>query len=119
MAPGKLYSPAKLQRIATLLDNQYKIPFTSYRIGWDFIIGLIPVVGDFLTFLVSAYILLAARHYPVSKFIWFKMILNIVIDFFLGIVPIVGDLADAAWKANAKNVKLLLQVAEKASYEHT
>jgi hypothetical protein len=35
------------------------------------------------------------------------MLLNIAIDFLIGIVPIVGDLADASFRANSKNVRLL------------
>lgn len=36
-----------------------------------------------------------------------QMFMNIVIDFFIGFVPLLGDLADAAFKANTRNVRLL------------
>lgn len=35
------------------------------------------------------------------------MILNIIIDTIVGFIPILGDLADAAFKANTRNVRLL------------
>jgi hypothetical protein len=37
----------------------------------------------------------------------FMMLLNILLDFVVGLVPIIGDLADAAIRANSKNVRLL------------
>jgi hypothetical protein len=35
------------------------------------------------------------------------MFFNVFIDFFIGAIPILGDLADAAFKANTRNVRLL------------
>lgn len=35
------------------------------------------------------------------------MLFNVGIDFGIGIVPILGDIADAYWKANTKNVRVL------------
>lgn len=108
-----VYSTSSIERLAKLLDNEYKVPGTNWSFGWDFIIGLIPVAGDFLTLLVSCYILLAARKFPIRKSTWVKMGANIMIDFLIGSIPIFGDIFDAAYKANAKNVKLLLAEIEK------
>ena len=41
------------------------------------------------------------------KKILFMMAINVVVDFLLGLVPFVGDLADAAMRANSRNVRLL------------
>ena len=35
------------------------------------------------------------------------MLFNMLLDFLVGLVPFVGDLADAAFKCNTRNVKLL------------
>lgn len=106
----------ELIQLAHLLDSQFKIPFTSIRIGWDFIIGLVPVAGNLLTTLVSIYIVITARHYRVSRLVWLKMILNILIDTLLGIIPIAGNVADAFWRSNDKNIKLLKEAIEKQKH---
>jgi Domain of unknown function (DUF4112) len=43
---------------------------------------------------------------PVSKL--GRMGLNVGIDAVVGAVPLVGDLFDVAWKANRRNLRLLL-----------
>ena len=103
----------ELIQLAHLLDSQFKIPFTSIRIGWDFILGLVPVAGNLLTTLVSIYIVITARHYRVSRLVWLKMILNVLIDTLLGVIPIAGNVADAFWRSNDKNIKLLKEAIEK------
>ena len=42
---------------------------------------------------------------------WWKLG-NIVLDFLIGLIPIIGDFLDAGFKANAKNIKLLLTAIE-------
>ena len=37
------------------------------------------------------------------------MIANLVLDGAVGSVPVVGDLFDIAWKANRRNLELLLR----------
>ncbi len=103
-----LYNLNNIKRLARLMDNEYEIPGTRWRFGWDFIIGLVPVLGDALTLLVSGYILFLGRKYTLRKSTWIKMLLNLLIDFFIGSIPVAGDLFDAAYKANARNLKLLI-----------
>lgn len=110
--PGGVYSLASLKKIAYLLDDQFRVPFTRFRLGWDFIIGLIPIAGDLLTAIMSLFILIAARKYNISGSVMWKMLGNIVLDFLIGLIPVVGDFLDAGYKANAKNVKLLLAAIE-------
>ena len=110
--PTGLFSIASVKRIAYLLDDQFKVPFTQYRLGWDFILGLIPVAGDLITAIMSLFILIAARKYHIKAGVMWKMLGNIVLDFLIGLVPVVGDILDAGFKANAKNVKLLLAAIE-------
>jgi hypothetical protein len=110
--PTGLFSLKSLQRIAFLLDDQFRVPFTRLRLGWDFIIGLVPVAGDLLTAIVSFYILIAARKYNIRGGILWRMLGNIVLDFLIGLIPVVGDILDAGYKANAMNIKLLLNAIE-------
>jgi len=110
--PSGIYSIPNLKRIAYLLDDQFKVPFTPYRLGWDFILGLVPIVGDLVTAIMSMFLLVAARKYKIPDRVLWRMLLNIIIDFLIGLIPAIGDVVDAAWKANAKNVKLLLKAIE-------
>ena len=98
----------RLRQLAHLLDDRFRIPGTSYRIGLDGLIGLVPGLGDAVTTLFSLYIVLEARRLglPLTKL--GRMGLNVGVDAVLGAVPLLGDLFDVAWKANRRNLTLLL-----------
>jgi Domain of unknown function (DUF4112) len=98
----------RLRQLAHLLDDRFRIPGTSYRIGLDGLIGLLPGLGDAVTTLLSLYIVLEARRLglPLTKL--GRMGLNVGVDAVLGAVPVLGDLFDVAWKANRRNLALLL-----------
>lgn len=101
---------ARLKRIRLLshfLDEQLQIPGTTYRVGLDGLLGLIPGVGDVAGALLSAYILYEAMRLGVPRTVLLRMAANIGLDSVVGAIPIVGDIFDMAWKANKKNVALL------------
>jgi Domain of unknown function (DUF4112) len=98
----------RLRQLAHLLDDRFRIPGTSYRVGLDGLIGLVPGVGDVVTTLLSLYIVLEARRLGVPLTKLGRMGLNVGVDAVLGAVPLLGDLFDVAWKANRRNVRLLL-----------
>lgn len=81
------YSLQNLERFASLMDDRFRLPVLNIRVGWDFIIGLIPVAGDLLTALASLYILVGAVKYRVRKRVIARMLLNVGIDFVAGAVP--------------------------------
>jgi hypothetical protein len=97
----------RIRQISYLLDNAFPIPGTNYRIGLDPILGLLPVGGDFIGMVFSAYIIVKAAQIGVPQEKLVQMVSNIIIDTFVGSVPVFGDLFDAAWKSNMKNVALL------------
>ncbi len=97
----------RLRQLSRLLDKAIVIPGTGVGIGLDPILGLIPVGGDFLGVMLSAYIVLESARLGVPKRTLGKMVFNIIIDSFVGAVPVLGDLFDFTWKANEHNVKLL------------
>ena len=115
--PTDIFSIKSIQRIAYLLDDQFRVPFTRFRLGWDFILGLFPIAGDLLTAIMSLFILIAARKYHIKGSVMWKMLGNIVVDFLIGLIPVVGDILDAGYKSNAKNVKLLLAAIAKQNPE--
>lgn len=98
---------AELRSISHLFDDAIPIPGTPYRIGIDPLLGLLPAVGDYLGAIVSAYIVIQAARIGASNQTLARMVGNIIGDTFVGTVPLFGDLVDVAWKANAKNIKLL------------
>lgn len=111
---GEWIDPAKsgeihphLQFIASLMDDIFEIPGTKIRIGIDGLIGLIPVLGDLVTFLIAGIFLQEAERLGVSRWTKMRMVGNTLIDLGVGAIPFVGDLFDFGFKANRKNLKLL------------
>lgn len=99
----------KLDNLAWLLDNSIKIPGTSWKIGLDGILGLIPGVGDLAAGGLSTYILYQAVKLKVPKVILARMTLNILLESVIGVIPVLGDLFDFMFKANQRNVDLMRQ----------
>lgn len=99
-----------LERLATLsrlLDGAFRIPGTGIRFGFDAILGLIPGVGDVLTNVVSAYLVLEARRLGASRTDMVRMVGNILVDAVLSSIPIAGDIFDVFWRANDRNMAIL------------
>lgn len=95
------------QDIANTLDTAVKIPFIGVRVGLDFLIGLIPGIGDAIVLLMSWRIVYLGRKMGVPKPVLTQMVRNALLDFGLGFVPVVGDIVDIFYKANTKNVQLM------------
>ncbi len=104
-----LASLKRLDRLADLSDSKFRIPFTRIRFGLDSLIGLIPVVGETIGLVISLYILMEASKLGVPRALKAKMLGNILLDWLVGLVPVVGDIADIAFKANVRNMKLLVE----------
>ncbi|WP_078120494.1 DUF4112 domain-containing protein [Thiosocius teredinicola] len=102
----------KLERLAWLLDSSIRVPGTRWRIGLDGLVGLIPGVGDLLAGAASSYILLQAVRLGVPWAVSLRMALNIVLESLVGVIPVFGDLFDFAFKANQRNVQLMLDYFE-------
>jgi Domain of unknown function (DUF4112) len=97
----------RVRVLSRLLDEKFRIPGTTYRVGLDGLLGFIPGIGDAAGALLSTYILYEAIRLGTPKALLFRMIANIGIDTVGGAIPIVGDIFDMAWKANKKNAALL------------
>jgi hypothetical protein len=101
-------SLSRLDRVARLMDDQFRLPIVGYRVGLDPVIGLIPGGGDWATWVVSVYIFWQSLRLGAPTAILTRMVLNLTTDLVVGYVPILGDTFDAAFKANRKNVDMLL-----------
>jgi hypothetical protein len=97
----------RLARLAWLLDSSIPIPGTSFSIGLDALIGLVPVAGDLVGVLLSGYIVREAAALGASRSILARMALNVAVEGLVGMIPFAGDIFDAAFKANQRNVRLL------------
>jgi hypothetical protein len=102
-----------LRRVAELMDSAFVLPGTTYRIGLDPIIGLVPWVGDLVSPLFTVALLWQARDVRVPKVVQARMIFNAAVDAIIGSIPFAGDLFDFGWKANLRNMALL----ERHAYE--
>jgi hypothetical protein len=102
-----------LHQLTTLMDKAFQIPGTNIRFGIDSILGLLPVIGDTLSVAVSGYIYSFAKKAGVPWYQRMRMIWNIFIDWLIGLVPFLGDLFDVAFKANSKNLRIILAHIDK------
>ncbi len=96
-----------IDKTSTALDDIFKIPATNVRFGLDPLIGLVPVVGDFVGFAISASMVLAVVRHGVSLPVLMKILGNITFDYLVGLFPFLGDFLDVAYKSNRRNVDIL------------
>lgn len=106
----------RIEALARLMDSAFEIPGTKFRMGLDGIIGLVPVLGDLLSSLISSYIIWEAKNLGVSRFTLSRMMGNVALDTVVGLVPLLGDAFDMAFKSNMKNLVLLRKHLEKNGY---
>ena len=96
-----------LRKVRWLLDEAFRVPGTSIRVGWDPIIGLVPWAGDLLTAVLSCAIIVHAHRLRLPRVVQLRMLGNVAIDLIAGAIPVIGDAADFVWKSNTKNFALL------------
>ena len=105
---------ARIDRLATLLDTRFAIPFTKIRFGADSLIGLAPGVGDAVTTALALYIAYEAHRLGAPKTVLARMLGNVAIDGMVGIVPVAGDVFDVMFRANRRNVRILREHLDRA-----
>jgi hypothetical protein len=103
----------RARTIANLMDSAFTIPIIRKKIGLDPLLGLLPVSGDVISALFGVYMLWVAVELRLPKPILARMGANLIVDILLGVIPIVGDIADAMWKSNQMNFKLLDEAYQK------
>jgi hypothetical protein len=98
----------RMQIVAYVLDEGIRVPGIDYRIGIDPLLGVLPGAGDVLSGGFSLYIVLEAARLGVSYTTLLQMIANISLDVVGGTIPVAGDIFDFVWKANKRNLELVL-----------
>jgi hypothetical protein len=96
----------RIAAIAHLLDDLVRVPGTGARVGLDPLIGLIPFLGDIVSGLVSAWIVIEAARFRLPPVVLVRMIMYAMVDFTIGLIPFLGDLFDVGFKANVRNLEL-------------
>lgn len=97
----------RLDQLAQLMDNQFRVPGTNFRFGLDALVGLVPYVGDLGGFIVSGFLVRTMAKKGAGVGIIFQMMGNILLDSLVGLVPVLGDFFDFGFKSNRRNVELL------------
>lgn len=106
-----------LERYADYLDTKFRIPGTDIRFGLDFLIGLIPGLGDVISFGLSGGLVMMMIAKGASGKALALMFVNIFLDVTLGSVPVVGDIFDLFFKANKRNLDLFQDHFEEGKYK--
>ncbi len=111
--PSQADSVARISMLAHLLDSSIPIPGTNRTIGIDALLGLLPVVGDAVSAAFSSYIIWEARQLGLPRWKIARMIGNLAVDTAVGAVPFVGDAFDLVFKANRRNLRIVLDHLER------
>jgi hypothetical protein len=83
-----------IEHIANWLDSRFLIPGTNIRFGIDPIMSLFPIIGDLMTYVVSAMLIYTMYNKGASRKVVIKMILNSTLDAIIGAIPLVGTVFD-------------------------
>lgn len=108
MNPVPPHGLHRVERLARLLDEAFRIPGTRIRLGLDALVGLIPGVGDVAGLLMGSYVVLEAHRLGAPGELKLRMARNVAVDALVGLVPVFGDLYDVAYRSNRRNVQMLL-----------
>ncbi len=97
----------RIEAVEQLLEGMFVVPGLNRRVGLDFLLGLIPVVGDAVSAALGTWLVWEARNLGMSKLQLARMGARVGFDAALGLVPFVGDAADFFYRSNTRNLKTI------------
>ena len=103
----------RLEALEMLLERSFVVPGTSYSVGLDSIVGLVPVIGDIITAAMGSYLVWEARNLGLPRWKLWHMLGRVGFDTALGAVPVVGDAFDLVYRSNSKNLKTIKRHLDK------
>ena len=99
------------------MDSAIRIPFLNITIKIEPLIGLIPIIGDSIGFVMSSYIMVVLWRNNGSGKLLAKMTVNMMIDAILSFIPILGNVLDFFVKTNEKNLKLAMEYYQEDKHQ--
>jgi hypothetical protein len=109
---------ALLDLVSFVMDRLVEVPGTKVRVGLNTLLLLLPVVGDAFSSAVSVFILTVGLSvFKVPRIVAARMMMNSLIDASIGWIPVIGDVFNLWFKADTRNVRLLMQYAGKTDAE--
>ena len=101
-------------RVASVMDDCFRIPGTNIRFGLDPILGLFPGLGDTAASLIGLAIIGEGSRRGASRMALATMALNILINTAVGSIPLIGDAFSIWFKSNRRNHDLLRKATSTA-----
>ena len=98
-----------IAKVVKLMESSFRIPFTNRTFGLEPIIGLVPVIGDSIGFIVTSWIMVTLLRNGASGKVIAKMFINIFIDVALAFMPVLGNVIDFFFKTNQRNLSLAVE----------
>lgn len=96
----------RIEAMEQLLEGLFHVPGVG-RVGLDSLVGLVPVIGDFVTAALGAWIVWEAKNLDMPKWKIWRMAGNVAFDTAVGAVPLAGDVFDFLFKSNTRNLKIV------------
>jgi hypothetical protein len=116
--PSPLPMLALLDLISFIMDRLIEVPGTKVRVGLNTLLLLLPIVGDAFSSAVSAAILtIGLSVFRVPRIIAVRMMTNSLIDASIGWIPVLGDVFNLWFKADTRNVRLLMEYAGRTDHK--
>jgi hypothetical protein len=103
----------RIEAMERLLERGFTVPGTRYQFGLDALVGLIPVVGDFVGAALGAYLVWEAKNLGLPKWKLWRMAGNVGFDTAVGLVPFAGDALDFLFRSNTRNLRILKRHLDK------
>ena len=103
----------RIEAMEQVLERSFRIPGINYPVGLDSIVGLVPVIGDFVTAAMGAYIVWEAKNLGLPKWKLWRMAGNVAFDSLLGAVPVAGDVFDLLFRSNTRNLRIVKKHLDK------
>ena len=102
----------RIEAMERMLEGMFEVPVVG-RVGLDSIVGFVPVLGDFVTAALGAYIVWEARNAGLPKWKLWRMAGNVAFDTAVGAIPLAGDAFDLFFKSNTRNLRIVKRHLDK------
>lgn len=103
----------RIEAMEKLLEASFTMPVINRKFGLDFVIGLVPVVGDVIAAAMGSWLVWEARNLGMPNWKIARMFGNIGVDLAVGAVPIVGDAVDFVFRSNTRNLRIIRKHLDK------